>query len=105
MFWHGTSKRFLLRFAAACFFFAIPAHSPTPLQAQMATEERLLYREWWPRHSSPSADEYVGPAECAKCHAGKAATQKYTPMGRTAFPVADSDVLSEHGQLTFQSGK
>jgi hypothetical protein len=105
MYWRGTSKRFLLRFAAACFFLAISAHSPAPLRAQIATEERLLYREWWPRHSTPSADQYAGPAECAKCHAGKAATQKNTPMGRTAFPVADSDVLSEHGQLTFQSGK
>jgi hypothetical protein len=105
MYWRGTSKRFLLRFASACFFFAIPAHSPAPLGAQVATEERLLYREWWPRHSTSSPDQYVGPAECAKCHAGKAATQKNTPMARTAFPVADSDVLSGHGQLSFQAGK
>jgi hypothetical protein len=105
MYWRGASKRFALRFAAACLFFAITARSPAPLKAQMATEERLLYRDWWPRHSTASVDQYAGPAVCAKCHAGEAATQKSTPMGRTAVRVADSDVLSEHGLLTFQTGK
>jgi hypothetical protein len=100
-----TSKRFLTRFAAACLLFATHAPSPGPLQAQMATEDRLLYRGWWPRHSTPSGDEYVGPAECAKCHAGKAAAQKNTPMARTSAPRADSGILSAHGRLTFQAGR
>src|SRR4029077_7035453 len=98
MYWCGTSKRCLLRFAASCLFFAIHAHSPGPLWAQMATEDRLLYRGWWPRHSTASRDEYVGAAECAKCHAGKAAAQKNTPMARTSVPVADSDILARHGR-------
>jgi hypothetical protein len=100
-----TSKRFLLRFASSCLLFATLAVAAGPLQAQMATEDRLLYRSWWPRHSAPSGDEYVGSAGCAKCHAGKAATQKDTPMARTSGRVADSGVLAAHGRLNFQSGR
>ena len=105
MFWRRASKRFFLRFAVFCLLFASHAHSPGSLRAQMATEDRLLYRGWWPRHSTPSSENYVGPAECAKCHSNKAASQKNTAMARTALPVADSDVLSQRGQLTFQQGK
>jgi len=110
MYWCGTSKRFVLRFAAAGLFFAtviilILTFFPGPLRAQMATEDRLLFRGWWPRHSTASADQYVGPGECAKCHAGKAATQKNTPMALTAQPVAESEVLSKKNRLVFQSGK
>ena len=93
-------RKFLLHVTASCLLFI-----PALLCAQMATEDRLLYRGWWPRHSSPSGTEYVGPAECAKCHSGRAASQKNTPMARTALPVADSDILSTHDRLTFQAGK
>lgn len=105
MFWRRASKRFLLRLAAFCLLFASHAYSPGSLRAQMATEDRLLYRGWWPRHSTPSAEGYVGPAQCAKCHLDKAASQKNTAMARTALRVVDSDVLSQRGQLTFQQGK
>ncbi len=105
MFWRRASKRFLLRCAAFCLLFASFAHSPGSLRAQMATEDRLLYRGWWPRHSTPSADEYVGPAECAKCHSDKAASQKNTPMGRTSGRAPDSGILAAHGRLTFQAGR
>jgi cytochrome c554/c'-like protein len=101
----GISKRFLLSFAGACGIFATLVFYPPLLPGQMATEDRLLYRGWWPRHNTPSANEYVGPGECAKCHAGKAATQKNTPMARTASPVADSDILATRERVTFQAGK
>jgi hypothetical protein len=101
----GTSKRFLLRFGASCLLFLTCEHSPSLLWAQMATEDRLLYQGWWPRHSTPSGNEYVGPAECAKCHAGKAAAQKNTPMARTAALVAESSILASRGRLTFLSGR
>jgi len=100
----AISTRFLL-YCAVVGIFAPLAYSPSQLQAQMATEDRLLYRAWWPRHSTASETEYSGPAECAKCHAGKAATQKSTPMARTALPVADSDILGTRGRLSFQAGK
>jgi hypothetical protein len=101
----GSRKRLRLRFAAACLLLATQVPSPSSLQAQMATEDRLLYRGWWPRHSTPTAEEYVGALECAKCHAGKAAAQKNTPMGRTSAPVTDSAILASHGKLTFQAGR
>jgi hypothetical protein len=78
---------------------------PRSLPAQMATEDRLLYRGWWPRHSTNSRDGYVGPPACARCHAEKAATQPKTPMGRTSAPVGDSKILAGHDHLNFQSGK
>ena len=99
----GMSMRLSLNFAAAAVVFIVLTCSA--LHAQMATEDRLLYRAWWPRHSAESGTEYAGPAECAKCHAGKASTQKSTPMARTALSVADSDILATRGRLTFQAGK
>jgi hypothetical protein len=94
-----------LFFAGLCLLFLGVASPPRLIHAQMATEDRLLYRSWWPRHSTSSRTEYTGPAECAKCHAGKAATQTSTPMARTALPVADSDILATRDRLTFQAGK
>lgn len=92
----------------ALLFVAVAVVSATLLSAllpaQVATEDRLLYREWWPRHSSATADEYSGAAECAKCHSGKAATQTSTPMARTALSVAASDILEERARLAFAVG-
>lgn len=101
----ATRKRLLFLLAASWLLSVADVHSPGRASAQIATEDRLLYRDWWPRHSAPSAAAYVGPAECARCHADKAATQKSTPMGRTTAPVADSDVLASHGLLSFQTGR
>jgi cytochrome c554/c'-like protein len=101
----GANRPFLLRFVAISLLFTTCSSAPRLLRAQTATEDRLLFRGWWPRHSTPAADEYVGPAQCARCHPGKAATQKNTPMARTADLVADSDILASHTRLTFQAGK
>jgi len=106
MYSRGASQRRILRLAACCLILASSAaFAPHPLWAQMATEDRLLYRSWWPRHSTPSADGYAGPTECAKCHREKAATQKNTPMARTSAPVADSSVLATNARLTFRAGR
>jgi Cytochrome c3 len=91
-------------FTSPCLFAAICLFSAGRSWAQMATEDRLLYRGWWPRHSTPSADAYVGAAECARCHVEEAATQKNTPMGRTAASAADSEILKSHSRLAFQAG-
>lgn len=79
--------------------------SSCSLGAQMATDDRLLLPGWWPRHSSASSREYIGPAECLKCHKGKAAAQDSTAMGHTASHVADSQVLARHARLTLQDGR
>jgi Cytochrome c554 and c-prime len=84
---------------------AISLYSPHVLSAQMPTAERLLYRGWWPRHSVGADNTYVGPSECAACHREKAATQKDTPMARTAIILgAESDILPTHDRMTFRSG-
>src|SRR5260370_23780020 len=103
--WRRISKQPFLGFTAFYLLFATHAYFPSPLWAQAATEDRLLFRGWWPRHSVPSGNEYVGPAECAKCHPAKVAAQKKAPMARTAALVADSDILARHGGLTFQAGR
>jgi len=95
-------KRLLFYCAAFSVLYSICTHFPGLLWAQMATEDRLLYHGWWPRHSVPSRDEYIGPAECAGCHLSKAAAQKTTPMARTAVLAADSDILPGHSTLTFE---
>lgn len=105
MYSRPPSKHFVLRFAAVCLLVLVHFHPPIRLWAQMATEDRLLYRGWWPRHSVPSKDAYVGPAACAKCHTGEAATEQNTPMGRTASLISNSDVLANHRYLNFQSGQ
>jgi hypothetical protein len=100
----GIGRWFFCCFTAPSLLFAMCVYPADQTWAQMATEDRLLYRGWWPRHSTASADAYVGPAECSKCHAEQAATQKNTPMGRTAAAAADSDILRSHARLLFQAG-
>ncbi len=99
------SKRLLLHCAALCVLYSICLPSSGLLWAQMATEDRLLYRGWWPRHSTPSSEEYVGSAVCAACHPGKAATQKTTSMARTAVHTTGSGTLAGQHQSTFQAGQ
>jgi hypothetical protein len=101
----GTSKLVFACLAATYLLLAPCTPVASLLWAQTATEDRLLFRGWWPRHSTPSSSEYIGPAECAKCHPGKAAEQKNTPMARTTALVADSDILARRGRLTFQAGR
>jgi hypothetical protein len=101
----GTSKQVFVCLAATYLLLAPCAPIASLLWAQTATDERLLYPGWWPRHSTLSSSEYIGPAECAKCHPGKAAEQKNTPMARTAALVADSDILASRSRLTFQAGR
>jgi hypothetical protein len=101
----ADSKRLLLHCAALCVLYSICLRSPGLLWAQMATEDRLLYRGWWPRHSTPSSEEYVGLEVCAACHPGKAATQKTTSMARTAIHTTGSGTLAGQHQSTFQAGQ
>jgi hypothetical protein len=101
----GTSKLVFACLAVTYLLLAPCAPIASLLRAQTSTDERLIYPGWWPRHSTPSSSEYIGPAECAKCHPGKAAEQKNTPMARTAALVADSDILASHSRLTFQAGR
>lgn len=47
---------------------------------------------------------YAGAAACAKCHETESRTQHATAMGRALEPVATSEILRNHPELTFRSG-
>ena len=70
----------------------------------MATDERLQIPGWWPTKRSASREDYVGTAECARCHAKKTSTQVTTPMAHAAMPAAKSDILREHPKVSLQLG-
>jgi len=91
-------------------FFGLRARSQSASQAQqrvetpMATDERLQIPGWWPTKRSASREDYVGTAECARCHAKKTSTQVTTPMAHAAMPAAKSDILREHPKVSLQLG-
>ncbi len=66
----------------------------------MATDERLEAPGWWPTKRSASREDYVGTAECARCHSKMTATQLATPMAHASTPAATSGILREHEQFS-----
>jgi hypothetical protein len=53
----------------------------------------------------PAKDaRYVGPQACARCHEQESQTQHATAMGRALEPVATSEILRAHAELTFRAG-
>jgi hypothetical protein len=73
------------------------------VDAQTATADRLDGQGWWPTKGTPRRDEYVGPAECVRCHHAEA-DQPRTAMARTASRAASSDVLRNHPALSVRLG-
>jgi len=82
------------------------ARMQSALQAQqkvdtpMATDERLEAPGWWPTKRSASREDYVGTAECARCHSKMTASQLATPMAHASTPAATSGILREHEQIS-----
>jgi hypothetical protein len=74
------------------------------VETSMATDERLEGAGWWPTKRSASLQDFVGTAECARCHAEKAASQVNTPMARAASSGADSRILREHLNISRRLG-
>jgi hypothetical protein len=70
----------------------------------MATDERLETPGWWPTKGSSSRQDFVGTAECARCHAKRTASQLTTPMAHASTPAASSDILRENDHLSLQLG-
>jgi cytochrome c554/c'-like protein len=70
----------------------------------MATDERLETPGWWPTKGSTSRQDFVGTAECARCHAKRTTSQLTTPMAHASTPAASSDILRENDHLTLQLG-
>jgi hypothetical protein len=68
------------------------------------TEARLKAPGWWPTKAVRSRDEYVGAAECAKCHASQAAVIQSTAMNRAATRAPESESLRQNEHLALQIG-
>jgi hypothetical protein len=111
-------------FAAAFFCAHLGAHAhthprnePAPSNARtssasaantnatisLSTDDRIdSSPAWWPTKSASSLKNFVGTAECAKCHTQIAASQQTTPMAQAATPAANSEILHAHSDLTDQ---
>jgi hypothetical protein len=72
--------------------------------AQMATADRLEAPGWWPTKRSMPREEFIGAAQCVRCHESRAG-QQATSMARTASPAAVSPVLRRHARLQFHLGR
>jgi hypothetical protein len=79
------------------------AQAPAVQAIPMATEDRVQSQGWWPTKGSAPREEFVGPAECAKCHSAEAASWAKTPMAHASAKPADSEILHGQGDLTFQA--
>ena len=91
-------RRFVWQLVVTCLLvsFAARSQSPQTIADQFSTAERLKKPGWWPTKGSADRDEHVGAAACARCHSDIAATQKTTPMARTAMVPLDSEFLRSH---------
>jgi Cytochrome c554 and c-prime len=95
---------------AAAFFCAHLAANSSPnssatstrSKVSLSTEDHVDSPGWWPTKSAASRANFVGTAECAKCHTQIASTQAMTPMAQAAAPAANSEILKSHSDLTEQ---
>ena len=93
----------LFLFACVLNSLPLPAQSTGRSNGSLLTEARLKAPGWWPTTGTPGKEEYVGAAECAKCHAAQAAATQNSAMARAVTRAADAESL-QHGPLTFQIG-
>jgi hypothetical protein len=82
---------------------SLHAQSAGTSNGPMLTATRVKGSGWWPTKGNRGREEYVGAAECAKCHAAQAAVIQNSAMANAAIRAADADSL-QHGPLTFQIG-
>jgi len=59
---------------------------------------------WWPTKGTAEREEFIGKAQCARCHAEKTATQLTTPMAHAGMTAANSTILREHESITLKRG-
>jgi Cytochrome c554 and c-prime len=96
---------FLLAFwVAGC--RGMVAQAGLPEGISLPTELRMQEtRGWWPTKGTAAREDYVGNAECARCHASTVATYQTTAMAQTGMRASDSQILREHGNLAFRAGE
>jgi hypothetical protein len=71
------------------------------LFGQLSTTDHLAEPGFWPTQNAVTRSDYVGSGACASCHAGKATSQKTTPMAQTAMHADDAEILRSHPQMNF----
>jgi len=68
-----------------------------------AQQQPAAFSQFRPRHEMPG-EQFVGPKECAECHAEKSRSQSQTAMRHALGSPADSSVLQSHPRMTFRAG-
>jgi hypothetical protein len=94
----GSVVIFLVVAAFLC--ARIGANSPRGSKVSLSTEEHIDAPGWWPTKGSAARKDFVGTAECAKCHEQIAAAQLATPMALASAPAVDSEILRAHNDLS-----
>ena len=100
----GRNEKCRRRFIGCRLLFLLPLPLFAQLTlGQLSTEDHLAEPGFWPTQGHASRDGFVGADTCAQCHAGIVASQKATPMARTAMPASVSEILHSHTDLTFSA--
>jgi len=79
-----------------------PRSTTDSVPISLSTPDRIEDRTWWPTAGTPPRSEYVGTAECAKCHYAKVTAQMKTEMAHAATRAADPAFLDGQPQLRFR---
>jgi cytochrome c554/c'-like protein len=76
-----------------------------PTGISLTTKDRVRDTAgWWPTKGSAAKEQYVGNAQCAKCHAAKAASFDSAAMAHAAVRAEDSEISKKHDPLDLQVG-
>jgi len=59
---------------------------------------------WWPTKGSAAKEQYVGNAQCARCHAAKVASFDTAAMAHAAVRAEGSETSQRHDSLELQVG-
>lgn len=70
----------------------------------LSTADRLDDAAWWPTKGTASRNEYVGTAECEKCHRDKVDSQKLSEMAKASARLTDLALMDGQSRLIFQQG-
>jgi Cytochrome c554 and c-prime len=100
----GRKRFFRIALLVCLVFLFLWRHAP-PLRAQLSTADHLTETGFWPTQSGLSRVDFTGPAVCATCHAGKAESQRTTPMANTVTHADNSEVLHSHTRMSFAIGR
>jgi len=104
-----TSCTFWLVFSLAIWVAVcrgMVAQTGVPEGISLPTDLRVQdTRGWWPTRGTAKREEYVGNAECARCHASIVATYQTTAMAQTAMRASESQILRQHESLAFRAGE